>query len=189
VTPTFTILWLGGHDAGGNAFMAVITGAGFTALVVTPARLLAGFGSAVAELTVAPNERTPDAGTGHATATVTEMIAFSPLAIVPLVQLMVPDAPAAGAVQVHPAGRLAAVRVVDAGRLCVITALAAEPGPLLVAVTVYVSLAPPVPLAGADTMTARSAAGGSTPTYRSPAVAVRTVPRSSVAVTVAMLMY
>src|SRR5437762_2324905 len=100
-------------------------------VVVVAAVLLARFGSNVIELTVAVLEMMVPSGAAGLTWTARVKVAVAPLAIHAVVQLTVPVDPAAGVVQVQPAGVVMDWKVVSAGSTSLIATLAAVFGPAL----------------------------------------------------------
>jgi hypothetical protein len=131
-------------------------------VVVAVALSLPGLGSVEAEPTVAVFDTTvpfatpgPTATTSVNTAELTAKDAFE--------QLTVPPAPTAGVVQLQPPGEDRETNVVPAGSVSLIVALAAVPGPELIAVIVYVMLLPAITGSGESVfVTDMSADGGLT---------------------------
>ena len=112
-----------------------------TMLVTTLVLLFAAFGSEV----VAETDEAAvieAAVTVDGTLTTTRMFADTPDATLGLVHVIVPVAPTAGVVQVHPAGAETDWNVVFVGVASVKVAPVAVAGPLLVTVCVYVMSSP-----------------------------------------------
>jgi len=132
-------------------------------VVIAVAVLLAGFGSKVAEATVAVFAITVPVTTLALTLTTSVNIEL-PTANDGLVQLTVPVPPTAGAVQVHPAGVASETNVVPAGRVSARVADTATLGPAFVAVIVYVRLLPAVTGLGLPVFVTERSADGATTT-------------------------
>src|SRR5882672_9373481 len=114
-------------------------------LVVAMAVLLVRFGSkVVAELTVAVLVSVLPSSAAGLTWTPRVKVAVAPLANEAMVQFTVPVEPAAGVVQLQPAGVGIDWNVVCAGSGSFIVTLAAAFGPALLTVIVYVSVPPGV---------------------------------------------
>jgi hypothetical protein len=128
-----------GIDPAPNAFE--IDGAAAT-VVDAEAELLAGFGSDVDEVAEAVFVMVVPPATFASTFTTSVKVAVPPAAKVGLVAVMFPVPPTAGVVVVQPAGAVNETKVVLAGTASVRLALSASLGPALLAVIVYVMLAP-----------------------------------------------
>src|SRR5438034_362990 len=107
-------------------------------LVVAVAVLFRGFGSKVAELTVAALAIVLPSSAAGLTWTARVKVAVAPLASVAVVQFTVPGEPAAGVVQVQPAGVGIDWNVVSSGSRSFMVTLAAAFGPALLTPMVYV---------------------------------------------------
>jgi hypothetical protein len=126
-------------------------------LVTTVVLLFARLGSEVVEVTV-DVAVIVDASTVGATLTTTTMSADVPIARLGLVQVTVPVAPTAGAVQFHPAGAITDWNVVLVGVASTKLTVEAAAGPLFVTVCVYVMSFPARTVGGAAAvLKARSA--------------------------------
>jgi hypothetical protein len=110
--------------------VGVLVGAAST-LVVTVELLSAGWGSGVSLVTVAVFVIVVPAAAAVGCTTVV-MVIWSPLAIVPSEQLMVPVLPTGGRVHVTPDGAVSDWNVTLAGRVSATLALTAASGPSLV---------------------------------------------------------
>src|SRR5947208_6124210 len=117
------MLPFGGQSSPGSTVAPLMTGAGFTIETTAVARLLAGFGSAVAAPIVAVRFTGPD--DGHIVPTFTAMAVVSPTAIAGLLHDIVPAPPTGGAVHIQPAGALTDLNVSVAGTVLVTTMLLA----------------------------------------------------------------
>src|SRR3989441_184440 len=106
--------------------------------------LLRRFASKVAELTVAVLVSVLPSGAAGLTWTARVKVAVAPLANKAVVQFTVPVEPAAGVVQLQPAGVGIDWNVVCAGNGSFMITLAAAFGPALLTVIVYVSVPPGV---------------------------------------------
>ena len=119
----------------GDAVLVVDKSAAPETVVVAVPVSLPGFGSVVADETVALFEITvPEATEAptFATSVNTEL----PTANEPLLQLIAPTLPTPGLVQLQPLGEMSETNVVPAGKVSVINAEAATLGPALVTVIV-----------------------------------------------------
>ncbi len=108
--------------------------------VFTVALLLAAFGSAIAELTLAESLMTVPFGVPGFTRTTTVNIAVVAAGMSAIEHTKVPVPP--GTLHAHPAGGVVDTSVVLAGIVSTNETLVASLGPLLVTVCVYVMLAP-----------------------------------------------
>src|SRR5438034_867290 len=111
-------------------------------LVVAVAVLFRGFGSKVAELTVAALAIVLPSSAAGLTWTARVKVAVAPLASVAVVQFTVPGEPTAGVVQVQPAGVGIDWNVVSSGSRSFMVTLAAAFGPALLTPMVYVRVPP-----------------------------------------------
>src|SRR3989441_665251 len=134
-----------GVTGSGESVLVIARLASARTVVVAMAVLLVRFGSkVVAELTVAVLESVLPSSAAGLTWTPRVKVAVAPLANEPMVQFTVPVEPAAGVVQLQPAGVGIDWNVVSAGSGSFIVTLAAAFGPALLTVIVYVSVPPGV---------------------------------------------
>src|SRR5216117_40748 len=113
-------------------------------LVVAVAVLFRRFVSKVVELTVAVLAIVLPSSAAGLTWTARVKVAVAPMASVAVVQLTVPGEPAAGVVQLQPAGVGIDWNVVCGGNGSFMVTLAAAFGPALLTVIVYVNVPPGV---------------------------------------------
>src|SRR5438093_701212 len=142
LTPIVYVRVPPGRTGSGESLLAIARSASARTVVVAVAVLLARLGSKVVELTVAVLAIVLPSGAAGLTWTTRVNVAVAPLASVAVVQLTVPVKPAAGVVQVQPAGVGIDWKVVSGGSRSFIVTLAAAFGPALLTAMVYVRVPP-----------------------------------------------
>src|SRR3989449_5209 len=129
-------------DVASVGALLVIARSAARTVVVAMAVLLRRLESKVAELTVAVLVSVLPSGAAGLTWTARVKVAVAPLANKAVVQFTVPVEPAAGVVQLQPAGVGIDWNVVCGGSGSFMVTLAAAFGPALLTVIVYVSVPP-----------------------------------------------
>src|SRR5256712_628005 len=133
-----------GRTGSGESVLVIARSASARTVVVAMAVLLRRLESKVAELTVAVLVSVLPSSAAGLTWTTRVKVAVAPLANEPMVQFTVPVEPAAGVVQLQPAGVGIDWNVVCAGNGSFMITLAAAFGPALLTGIVYVSVPPGV---------------------------------------------
>src|SRR5713101_334317 len=142
-----------GTDVGELVLVTAMSATGFT-VVVTEAELLAGLGSGSVALTLAVLVMEGAAAACGVTTIVAVALFNAMLGRAPTLHVTMP-----AACEQEPWLALAETKVTPAGRVSVMVTLVAPPGPLLVAVNVYVRLLPTLTGLGApDLLSERSVA-------------------------------
>src|SRR5438034_1034468 len=158
LTPMVYVRVPPGRTGSGESVLVMARSASARTVVVAMAVLFMRFGSKVAELTVAVLAIVLPSGAAGLTWTTRVKVAVAPLASVAVVQFTVPGEPAAGVVQLQPAGVGIDWNVVSGGSGSFIVTLAAAFGPALLTPMVYVRVPPGRTGSGESVLvTARSA--------------------------------
>src|SRR5437773_2291247 len=144
LTPMVYVRVPPGRTGSGESVLVTARSASARTVVVAVALLLPVLASAVVELTVAVLEIVLPSSAAGLTWTPRVKVAVAPLANEAVVQFTVPVEPAAGVVQLQPAGVGIDWNVVCGGSGSFIVTLAAAFGPALLTVIVYVSVPPGV---------------------------------------------
>src|SRR5438093_695886 len=145
-------------DVASVGALLVIARSAARTVVVALAVLFRRFGSKVAELTLAVLAIVLPSSAAGLTWTARVKVAVAPLASDGVVQFTIPGEPAAGVVQLQPAGVGIDWNVVSSGSGSFMITLAAAFGPALLTVIVYVSVPPGVTGSGESVLvTARLA--------------------------------